>query len=37
VVTAVLGLMLLLMMKRLLFGTRPKIIVEHPGANGGRR
>jgi hypothetical protein len=36
-VAAVLALMLLLMMKRLLFGTRPKIVVEHPGTHGGRR
>jgi len=36
-VTAVLALVLLLMVKRLLFGTRPKIVVQHPGANGGRR
>jgi hypothetical protein len=26
-----------LMMKRLLFGTRPKIVVQQPGAQGGRR
>ena len=25
------------MMKRLLFGTRPKIVVQQPGGRGGRR
>jgi hypothetical protein len=36
-VTAVLALALLLMMKRLLFGTRPRIVVQQPGARGARR
>jgi hypothetical protein len=36
-VTVVLALVLLLLMKRLLFGTRPKIVVQQPGAQGGRR
>jgi hypothetical protein len=37
VATPFLALMLLLMLKRLLLGTRPKIIVQHPGGRGGRR
>ena len=37
VASAILALALLLMMKRLLFGTRPRIVVQHPGGRGGRR
>ena len=37
VATAFLALALLLMMKRLLFGTRPRIVVQQPGGRGGRR
>jgi hypothetical protein len=37
VVTGFLALALLLMMKRLLFGTRAKIVVQQPGGRGGRR
>jgi hypothetical protein len=36
-VAAILALVLILLMKRLLFGTRPKIVVQHPDAHGGRR
>ncbi len=36
VVAVLLGLMLLLLLKRLLFGTRPKVIVQHAGGRGGR-
>jgi nitrogen regulatory protein PII-like uncharacterized protein len=32
-----LALLLLLMLKRLLLGTRPKIVVQQPGGRGGRR
>jgi hypothetical protein len=37
VATAFLALALLLMMKRLLFGTRARIVVQQPGSRGGRR
>jgi hypothetical protein len=37
VATAFLALALLLMMKRLLFGTRARIVVQQPGGRGGRR
>jgi nitrogen regulatory protein PII-like uncharacterized protein len=37
VATPFLALILLLMMKRLLLGTRPKIVVQQPGGRGGRR
>ena len=37
VVTGFLALALLLMMKRLLFGTRAKIVVQQPSGRGGRR
>jgi hypothetical protein len=37
VATPFLALVLLLMMKRLLLGTRPKIVVQQPGGRGGRR
>jgi hypothetical protein len=33
---AVLALMLLLILKRLLFGTRPRIVVQHVADRGGR-
>ncbi len=36
VVAVLLGLMLLLLLKRLLFGTRPKVIVQQAGGRGGR-
>ena len=37
VATAFLALALLLMMKRLLVGTRPKIVVQQPGAPWAQR
>jgi hypothetical protein len=37
VATPFLALILLLMLKRLLLGTRPKIVVQQPGGRGGRR
>jgi len=37
VATPFLALVLLLMMKRLLLGTRPGIVVQQPGARAGRR
>ena len=37
VATPFLALVLLLMMKRLLLGTRPKIVVQQPGGRGSRR
>jgi hypothetical protein len=35
-VEGLLGLMLLLLLKRLLFGSRPRVIVQQAGGRGGR-
>jgi hypothetical protein len=36
IVAILLGLMLLLLLKRLLFGSRPRVIVQQAGGRGGR-